>query len=87
MDNITEAVCHSGTNGIGLLNFDRRITDAEAAAVRAELERYTFKVRDILIKNREFLEKAADELYEKKYLLRSDIDRIKASVNILPVAV
>ncbi|MBQ7623696.1 MAG: AAA family ATPase [Clostridia bacterium] len=85
--NIRDAVCESGTNGLGFISIDRDMTPAEESAIKAELERYAFKVRDILIKNREFLEKTADELYDKKYLLRSDIDRIKASVNIMPVAV
>ena len=53
------------------------------AVVCSELERYMFKTRDILLKNRAFLEKTADELFEKKTLLYSDIQRIRESVTIV----
>ena len=41
-----------------------------------------FKTKDILLKNREFLEKAAKELVKKETLLFSDIQRIRNSVKI-----
>ena len=49
---------------------------------QAELERYIFKTRNILIQNREFLEKIADALVEKETLLYSDIKAIRESVEI-----
>lgn len=57
------------------------------AVVHAELERYMFKARDILLKNRSFLEKAADLLLEKKTLLYSDIKALRDSEIIIEVAV
>ena len=47
--------------------------------VQTELERYLLQAREILQKNRVFLEKLADELVRKETLVYSDIQRIKAS--------
>ena len=44
------------------------------------MERYMFKAREILVKNREFLEKVSKALEEKENLLFSDIQQIRASV-------
>ena len=55
------------------------------AVVQAELERLMFKVRDILIKNRDFLEKILAALMEKDTLLYSDIKNLRESVTIVPV--
>lgn len=49
-------------------------------AIQAELDRYFLKSRDILLKNRAFLEVAAAQLAEKKILLHSDIQKIRNSV-------
>lgn len=57
------------------------------AVVHAEMERYMLKTRDILIRNREFLEKAADALMEEETLLFSDIKAIKESVNVVTVEI
>jgi len=57
------------------------------AVVHAELEKYMFKARDILLKNREFLEKATELLLKKRTLLYSDIKKLKESVTITNVAV
>ena len=48
----------------------------------AELERYILQTRNILLQNREFLEKIADALVEKETLLYSDIQAIRESVTI-----
>jgi len=45
--------------------------------VQAELERCFFIARDLLIKNRRFLEAAAAELEKKGILLYSDIGRLR----------
>ena len=50
------------------------------AVVHAELERYMYKAREIIAKNKEFLEKLAEELIQKETLLSSDVQRIRASV-------
>lgn len=55
------------------------------SVVHAELERYMFKTREILIKNREFLEKAAKMLSEKETLLYSDIKMMRENSKITEV--
>jgi ATP-dependent Zn protease len=57
------------------------------AVVHAELERYMFKARDILLKNMTFLKKAAALLLEKETLLYSDIRALRESVTIVRVPV
>lgn len=89
-DHIRRSVSTSGTNGLGMIeisNCDFRdpsesMNTRNEAVVHAELERYMFKTRDILLKNRKFLEKAAKELMQKETLLYSDIRRIRESVKI-----
>jgi ATP-dependent Zn protease len=56
------------------------------AATHAELERCMFRTRDILLKNRAFLERAAEALLEKETLLASDIRAIRESVTITEAA-
>ena len=89
-DNIRHAISQSGTNGLGMIEVSNRnfndpsesMNSRNEAVVHAELERYMFKTKDILLKNREFLEKAAKELVKKETLLYSDIQRIRNSVKI-----
>ena len=57
------------------------------AVTHAELERYMLKARDILLKNRDFLEKATAALIEKETLLHSDVKKIRESSVITEVAV
>ena len=57
------------------------------AVVHAELERYMLKTRDILLKNREFLETTSAKLIEKETLLHSDIKAIRDSINLVEVAI
>lgn len=49
------------------------------SVIHVELERMMLRTKDILIKNRGFLEKVRDELVEKETLLYSDIQRIRNS--------
>ena len=56
------------------------------AVTQAELEHYLLKARNILIENREFLEKTADALAEKETLLYSDIQKIKKDCKSLKKA-
>lgn len=44
-----------------------------------------FKAREILIKNRDFLERAAQMLSEKETLLYSDIRKLRESIKITEV--
>ena len=54
--------------------------------VYAELERYMLKAKDILLKNRAFLELAADALAEKENLLYSDIREIRELTGVVKAA-
>ena len=44
-----------------------------------------FKAKEILIQNREFIEKTVEMLLKKETLLASDIKAIKDSLNIVSV--
>ena len=84
----------SGTCGIGMIDVDsfgigmsESMKARNEAVVHAEMEKCLFKARDILLKNREFLEKATDLLMAKKYLLHSDIKALKDAITITDVAV
>ena len=91
---IRDGLINNATLGLGLVDVETRFSpstsenlNARAEAVtHAELERYMLKARDILMKNREFLEKARDALIEKETLLYSDIRRIRESVKITEAA-
>lgn len=85
---IRTAISQSGTRGLGMIDVTTRyvpdlsqdMLSRSEAVVHAELERYLFQARDILLKNREFLEKAAALLLEKETLLYSDIKALRESV-------
>lgn len=86
---LRDGLTESGTNGVSFLEFDDpfynlsdRTFDNREAVVHAELERYIFQTRNILLKNKEFLEKVTDALIEKETLLFSDIKAIRESVTI-----
>ena len=93
-DLIRNSISTSGSCGLGLIEISNRdfrdpsesLTSRNEAVVHAELERYMFKTRDILLKNRDFLEKTADELVKKETLLYSDIQKIRNSVKITGLA-
>jgi len=92
--NVRQAISESGTCGLGMIDVDmwnigmsENMNARSEAVVHAELEKYMFKARDILLKNREFLEKATELLLKKRTLLYSDIKKLKESVTITNVAV
>ena len=70
--------------GIGM---SENMNACNEAVVHAEMEKYMFKARDVLLKNRDFLEKATELLLEKRTLLHSDIKELKESLTITDVAV
>ena len=88
-ENIRNGLSVSGTHGFGMIDVaDHRfpvtsesMNSRNEAVTQAELERYMIKTKDILLKNRDFLEKAAEALMEKKTLLYSDIKRLRESIN------
>lgn len=92
-DNIRDAISESGTGGFGMIDVaNRRFPESSESfnsrnesVVHADLERYMFKTREILIKNRDFLEKAAQMLSEKETLLYSDIRKLRESIKITEV--
>lgn len=92
---IRTAISESGTCGLGMIDvatarfpdISENLNSRNEAVVHAELERYMFKTRDILLKNREFLEKATELLLEKETLLYSDIKALRESVDIVEVEV
>ena len=89
-DNIRDALTESGTCGLAMIDVSNgpfpesseSFKASNESVVHAELERYMFKTREILIKNRNFLEKAAELLSERETLLYSDIKRLRENVEI-----
>ena len=86
---LRDGLTESGINGVSLLEFGNpryplsdRNYDNREAVVHAELESYIFQTRNILLQNKEFLEKVTDALAEKETLLFSDIEAIRESVTI-----
>ena len=92
---IRDGMSESGTLGFGMIDVStRRCPDTSEslnsrgeAVTQAELERYMLKTRDILLKNRDFLEKATEALLEKKTLLASDILAIRESCTVVPAVI
>ena len=91
--NIRDAISENGTCGFGMIDVanhrfpesSESFNSRNESVVHAELERYMFKAREILIKNRDFLEKAAQMLSEKETLLYSDIKMLRESIKIIEV--
>lgn len=90
-DSIREGMSKSATVGIGMLDVSTRqfpdssdgFVERNEAVVQAELERHIIEARNILLQNRDFLERIADALVEKETLLFSDIQAIRDSVKIV----
>ena len=68
-------------------NTSESMNSRNEAVTHSELERYMIITKDILLKNREFLEKATAALIEKETLLHSDIVSIRENSAITEVAV
>lgn len=82
---ISAGIEESGTCGLGLhkeYGQSQFLTYAQEAAARAELERNLFLAKEMLMKNKEFFNKIYEKLRKKKYLLYSDIQKIRDSVTI-----
>lgn len=87
---IRDGISENATLGLGMIDVSTRsfpetsenMNSRSEAVTHAELERYMRIAKDILLKNREFLEKAADALEEKETLLYSDIKAIRESVAV-----
>ena len=68
-------------------SMSENLNSRSEAVVHAELERYFFKAKDILLKNKDFLENTVDALLEKETLLYSDVKALRESVVITGVEV
>ncbi len=85
LDVLTSGISDNGICGMALLGGDtisNTLRFAQQSVARAELERYFFLAKDILMKNKEFFTKIYEQLVEKTYLLYSDVQRIRDSVKI-----
>lgn len=92
-DLIREGISENASVGIGMIDVSNHqfpetsesLNSRNESVVHAEMERMMLKAKDILIKNRDFLEKLRDELAEKETLLYSDIQRIRSNCTIVEV--
>lgn len=89
---ITELTMHNGVCGIGVLDiFDygepsSTLRAKQEAIIHAEIERYFMCAKEILTRNRDFLDAMAAALLKKETLLNSDIRKIResyASINTI----
>ncbi len=95
VDCIRDDISENAALGFGMIDVSterfpktsENFNSKNESATHAELERYMLKARDILLKNRDFLEKAAAALIEKETLLHSDVKKIRESTVITGVAV
>lgn len=94
-DIIRDGLSASGTHGLGMIEVSagsftepsESLSARNEAVTHAEMERLLFKTRDVLLKNRAFLEAVTDALVEKGTLLYSDIRAIREAHPITPIAV
>lgn len=92
---IREGLSENATLGFGMIdvttdrfpNTSENMNSRNEAVTQAELERYMLITKDILLKNREFLEKATAALIEKETLLHSDISILRDNTTITEVVV
>ncbi len=85
MSLIRNGINDNGTCGVGLLTDSNELSfgvsqnglERSEVATQAELERYMFIAKDILLKNKDYLLKVAENLKNKRYLLYSDLKKIK----------
>ena len=85
LDVLASGISDNGIYGMALLGGDtisNTLRFAQQSVARAELERYFFLAKDILMKNKEFFTRIYEQLVEKNYLLYSDVQRIRDSVKI-----
>jgi len=93
-DYILQGLRDTATNGLSLLDIwgdpvesSSQYVNSLETVVTAELERHTVLCRQLLLENKEFVDKLFSAMMEKEVLLFSDIQRIKASCTIIPLNV
>lgn len=92
---IRDGLSESGILGVGMIDVatqrfphtSENMNSRSEAVTHAVLERYMLKARDILLKNKDFLEKTAAALIKKETLLHSDIRKIRENTVVTEVAV
>ena len=92
---IREEISSSATRGLSMVDVTPKPYDEASenmnsrieAVVHSELEKSMLKSREILIKNKKFLDAATKALVEKETLLYSDIRTIREENGIIEVAV
>ncbi len=92
---LRDEISENGLLGFSMLDVSHRLSSDTSesmnsrieAVVQAELEKYMFKAKEIILKNKEFLEKVSQALEEKNNLLSSDIQKIKAGTMVYEFAV
>lgn len=90
-ESIRDEISENGSMGFAMVDVaSHRFPDTSEsmnsrneAVVQAELERHLFKAKEILLKNKEYLEQITKALLEKETLLASDIQKIREDVNII----
>ena len=77
-------ISESRTCGLGLIDASSGLDNPSDSysskletVIQAELERYMFIVRDILLKNKDFLLNLCEKLTEKKMLLYSEVQEVR----------
>ena len=82
-------MAENATHGFGMLDVaatrsyggtSENLNARNESVVQAALERYMITTRDILLRNRAFLEAVTNALIQKKTLLFSDIQKIRENV-------
>lgn len=76
-ENLVDNYCSYGFGMYERHNSGNEVVNRKEAAMALELERFYLETKRILIENREFLDKIAAALIEKKTLLRRDIEEIR----------
>ena len=90
---ITKGVMGIGMAGLGVVEVFDGYDDPSAtlrakqeAVVHAELERYFYKAKEIISRNKGFVDTAVAELLKKKTLLNSDIKKLREQCGPFDVA-
>lgn len=90
IDNIRREVLHFGKVGMGIMDVSGqygsptdRLEARQEIIVQAELARYFYKAKEILVKNRAFINVVVAALIEKKVLLNSDIKKLREKCEIV----
>lgn len=92
---LRDEISEKGSCGLAMVDVANRrfpetsesLNSRKESVVQAELEKYIMKARQILLLNKEFLEKTIYELTVKETLLPSDIKRIREKSNVISVNV